>query len=159
VDRESLLAALLRRAVFPARAARRRLEPGALAKRIGEAGVEWLLTQTIAAATSSGAMKRKSLSTIVLDTRVQPKAAEHQAGCYAHARQYRRMHREIRRLRNWLGPVVLDAERKARKGIVVGMRSMPGNPYGGHTVDSALEQVQSLTETPAIALAIPATKG
>ncbi|MGK2953542.1 MAG: IS5 family transposase [Thiobacillus sp.] len=228
-------------------------------KRIGEAGVEWLLTQTIAAATASGALKRESLSTIVLDTTVQPKAiahptdsrllnrareqlvevatdcgivlrqsyvrvgkaAEHQAGRYAHARQYRRMHREIRRLRTWLGRVVRDVERKtpdsmpkalvdrlavarrlyeqrrdsknklyalhapevecivkgkartpfefgvkvsvavtAREGIVVGMRSMPGNPYDGHTVDSALEQVQILTETtPAIVLADRGYKG
>lgn len=228
-------------------------------KRIGEAGVEWLLTQTIAAAASSGTMKRESLSTIVLDTTVQPKAiahptdsrllnrareqlvqaatdsglvlrqsyvrvgkaAERQAGRYAHARQYRRMHRELRRLRTWLGRVVRDVERKApefmpegladrlavarrlyeqrrdakgklyalhapeveciakgkartpyefgvkvsvavtaREGIVVGMRSMPGNPYDGHTVDSALEQVQVLTETtPAIVLADRGYKG
>lgn len=46
-------------------------------KRIGEAGVEWLLTQTIAGATSSGAIKRESLSTIVLDTTVQPRAIAH----------------------------------------------------------------------------------
>lgn len=227
-------------------------------KRIGEAGVEWLLTQTIVAAKSSGAMKCESLSTIVLDTTVQPKAiahptgsrllnrareqlveaakdcgivlrqsyvrvgkaAEHQAGRYAHARQYKRMHREIRRLRTWLGRVIRDVQRKAdqmpatlaerlaiarrlyeqrrdskdklyalhapevecivkgkartpfefgvkvsvavtaREGIVVGMRSMPGNPYDGHTVDEALEQVQVLTDTvPAIVLADRGYKG
>jgi IS5 family transposase len=42
----------------------------------------------------------------------------------------------------------------AREGLVVGMRSMPGNPYDGHTLDSALEQVEILTETtPSIVLA------
>lgn len=42
----------------------------------------------------------------------------------------------------------------AREGLVVGMRSMPGNPYDGHTVDSQLEQVEILTGvTPKIALA------
>jgi IS5 family transposase len=42
----------------------------------------------------------------------------------------------------------------AGEGLVVGMRSMPGNPYDGHTVDSQLEQVQILTgHTPKIALA------
>jgi IS5 family transposase len=46
-------------------------------KRIGEEGVEWLLTQTIEAAKKSGAVKRTSLSTIVLDTTVQPKAIAH----------------------------------------------------------------------------------
>jgi len=214
-------------------------------KRIGEAGVEWLLTETIEAAKRSGALKQSSLKTVVVDTTVQPKAiahptdsrllnkareqlveaakdgglelrqsyarvgktAEHQAGRYAHARQYRRMQREIRRLRTWLGRVIRDVERKAgelipaslkerlvvakrlhaqrrdsknklyalhapeveciakgkartpyefgvkvsvavtaREGFVVGMRSMPGNPYDGHTLESALEQVEILTE-------------
>ena len=29
----------------------------------------------------------------------------------------------------------------AREGLVVGMRSMPGNPYDGHTVDSQIGQI------------------
>lgn len=42
----------------------------------------------------------------------------------------------------------------AKEGLVVGMRSMPGNPYDGHTVDSQLEQIEILTgEAPKIALA------
>ena len=32
-----------------------------------------------------------------------------------------------------------------REGFVVGMRSMPGNPYDGHTLPEALEQVEILT--------------
>ena len=141
------------------------------------------------------------------------KAAEHQAGRYAHAKQYRRMQREIRRLRVWLGRVIRDVQRKggeitgalkakidvaqrlyeqrrdsknklyalhapeveciakgkartpyefgvktsvavtAREGLVVGMRSMPGNPYDGHTVDSQIEQIAILTgTTPKMAL-------
>ena len=43
-------------------------------KRIGEAGAEWLLTQTIEAAKASGTIRRASLSTIVVDTTVQEKA-------------------------------------------------------------------------------------
>jgi hypothetical protein len=43
-------------------------------KRIGEAGAEWLLTQTIEAAKASGTIRQTSLSTIVVDTTVQPKA-------------------------------------------------------------------------------------
>jgi IS5 family transposase len=135
------------------------------------------------------------------------KTAEHQASRYAHAKQYRRMQRENRRLRTWLGRVIRDVERKAgelipaslnarlviakrlhaqrrdsknklyalhapeveciskgkartpyefgvkvsvavtaKEGFVVGMRSMPGNPYDGHTLESALEQVEILTE-------------
>jgi IS5 family transposase len=50
------------------------------------------------------------------------RAAEHQAGRYAHARQYRRMRREIRRLRTWLGRVIRDIERKAPAEISQGLR-------------------------------------
>lgn len=34
-----------------------------------------------------------------------------------------------------------------KEGFVVGMRSMPGNPYDGHTLREALEQVEILAET------------
>jgi hypothetical protein len=33
------------------------------------------------------------------------------------------------------------------RGFVVGMRSLPGNPYDGHTLDEALEQITITTET------------
>ncbi|MGF6472427.1 IS5 family transposase [Paraburkholderia youngii] len=33
-----------------------------------------------------------------------------------------------------------------REGLVVGMRSMPGNPYDGHTLEEALEQAHILSE-------------
>lgn len=222
-------------------------------KRIGEEGVEWLLGETIEAAKRSGTIKAASLSTVVVDTTVQPKAiahptdsrllnrareqlveaakahgvelrqsyarvgprAEQQAGRYAHARQFRRMRGQLRKLRGWLGRVIRDVERKAgeslparlahtlalarrlhaqrredsdklyalhapeveciakgkartpyefgvkvsvavtaREGLVVGMRSMPGNPYDGHTLANALEQLEILTATtPAIVLA------
>ena len=223
-------------------------------KRIGEAGAEWLLTQTIEVAKASGTIRRASLSSIVVDTTVQQKAiayptdsrllnraraqlaeaaqaqgielrqsyarvgpqAEHQAGRYAHARQFRRMRGQLRKLRGWLGRVIRDVERKAaegsligvlahrlelakrlyaqrrdsknklyalhapeveciakgkartpfefgvkvsvavtaKEGLVVGMRSMPGNPYDGHTLQQALEQVEILTDTvPSLVLA------
>ena len=222
-------------------------------QRIGEEGVEWLLTETIEAAKRSGTIRTASLSTIVVDTTVQLKAvahptdsrllnrareqlaeeakaqgielrqsyarvgprAEQQAGRYAHARQFRRMRGQLRKLRGWLGRVIRDIERKAgdslparlahrlaiarrlhaqrredsdklyslhapeveciakgkartpyefgvkvsvavtaKEGLVVGMRSMPGNPYDGHTLENALEQVEILTATaPSIVLA------
>jgi transposase, IS5 family len=134
------------------------------------------------------------------------KTAEAKAGRYAHAQQWRRMRREIKRLRTWLGRVIRDVQRKAgeisgslktrietaqrlyeqrrgsknklyalhapeveciakgkartpyefgvktsvavtaKEGVVVGMRSMPGSPYDGHTLHDQLEQVQILTE-------------
>ena len=46
-------------------------------QRIGEAGCEWLLAQTIEAARRGGVVKRSSLDTVVLDTTVQPKAIAH----------------------------------------------------------------------------------
>lgn len=42
----------------------------------------------------------------------------------------------------------------AKEGVVVGMRSMPGAPYDGHTLHSQLEQVEILTGVrPSLALA------
>lgn len=163
--------------------------------------------QLVAAAQGAGIALRQSYARV-------GKAAEAQAGRYAHAKQYRRMRREIRKLRTWLGRVIRDVQRKgteisgalkhkleiaqrlhqqqrnskdklyalhapeveclakgkartpyefgvkvsvavtAKEGLVVGMRSMPGNPYDGHTADSQLEQVSILTgHTPKIALA------
>ncbi len=32
------------------------------------------------------------------------------------------------------------------EGFVVGLRSMPGNPYDGHTLPDALQQVETLTD-------------
>jgi IS5 family transposase len=33
-----------------------------------------------------------------------------------------------------------------KEGVVVGMQSLPGNPYDGHTLHAALEQVKNLTK-------------
>jgi len=33
-----------------------------------------------------------------------------------------------------------------KEGFVVGMRSMPGNPYDGHTLEEAIEQVSILAQ-------------
>jgi IS5 family transposase len=162
--------------------------------------------QLVGAAQDAGIALRQSYARV-------GKAAEHQAGRYAHARQYQRMQREIRKLRTWLGRVIRDVQRKggeiagalkakidiaqrlykqrresknklyalhapeveciakgkartpyefgvktsvavtAKEGLVVGMRSMPGNPYDGHTVDSQIEQIGILTgKTPKMAL-------
>src|SRR5690606_39984556 len=35
-----------------------------------------------------------------------------------------------------------------KEGFVVGARSMPGNPYDGHTLPEALEQAGILSDTP-----------
>jgi IS5 family transposase len=134
-----------------------------------------------------------------------------QVGRYAHARQFKRMRKALRKLKGYTGRVLRDIERqlgkvpegalrarlvemialvnrllaqkpkdkkklyslhepavdciskgKAHKryefgtkvsvattnrgGFVVGMRALPGNPYDGHTLSEALEQVEILTD-------------
>jgi IS5 family transposase len=218
-------------------------------KRIGEEGVEWLLTKTIEAGHASGAVAERSLEQVAVDTTVMEKAIAHptdsrlveraraqlvdlareagielrqsyarlaprlaaQIGRYAHAKQFRRMRKALRTLKGYTGRVLRDLRRqlseipegplrervldrlvlvsrllhqtlkstgriyslhepevdciskgKARvryefgtkvsvattlaEGFVVGMRSLPGNPYDGHTLAEALEQVEVLTD-------------
>ena len=218
-------------------------------KRIGEEGVEWLLTKTIEAGRKSGAVDTESLTRIAVDTTVMEKNIAHptdaqlyekarrqlvalaveggidlrqnynrlapplamQVGRYAHAKQFRRMRKALKKLKGYTGRVLRDLRRqlqdipqgtfrervldklwligrllqqtpkshgkiyalhepevdciskgKARvryefgtkvsiattidEGFVVGMRALPGNPYDGHTLAEALEQVEILTE-------------
>jgi len=217
--------------------------------RIGEEGVEWLLTETIKAGQRAGTVKGNDLKRVTVDTTVMEKNIAHptdarlyetarrklvglareaeiglrqnynrlgprlavQVGRYAHARQFKRMRKALRRLKGYTGRVVRDIERqldkvpegalrtrmeemialvnrllaqkpkdknklyslhepavdciskgKAHKryefgtkvsvattnrgGFVVGMRALPGNPYDGHTLSEALEQVEILTD-------------
>ena len=228
------------------------IDPSSLTRwrnRLGEEGVEWLLTQTIEAGKRAGAVKGNDLKRVTVDTTVMEKNIAHptdarlyetarrkliglareagiglrqnynrlaprltgQIGRYAHARQFKRMRKALRRLRGYTGRVLRDIERqlgkvpegalrtrlvemialvnrllaqkpkdkgklyslhepavdciskgKAHKryefgtkvsvattnrgGFVVGMRALPGNPYDGHTLSEALEQVEILTD-------------
>ena len=228
------------------------IDPSSLTRwrgRIGEEGVEWLLTQTIRAAQKSGAIDEDSVKRVAVDTTVMEKAIAHptdsrlyerardqlvalaqeagvelrqsyarlaprlalQVGRYAHARQFKRMRKALKRLKGYTGRVMRDLRRhlqdipdgslrdrtiaklslvsqllhqppkgadkiyalhepevdciskgKARvryefgckvsvattldEGFVVGMRSFAGNPYDGHTLRPALEQVEILTD-------------
>ena len=228
------------------------IHPSSLSRwrsRIGEEGVEWLLTKTIEAGRAAGAVKPRSLSQVVVDTTVMEKAIAHptdarlyekarhslvtlagkagirlrqnynrkaprlaaQAGRLAHARQFRRMRKALRTLKGHTGRVLRDIRRqvdavaegrlrtqvrdrldlvarllrqtpksrnkiyalhepevdciskgKARvryefgtkvsvattlaEGFVIGIRAMPGNPYDGHTLGEALQQVETLTD-------------
>jgi len=149
--------------------------------------------------------------------RLAPRLAM-QVGRYAHARQFKRMRKALKKLKGYTGRVLRDLRRqldaipqgplrervldslvlvgrllhqgpktkgkiyalhepevdciskgKARKryefgtkvslattideGFVVGMRALPGNPYDGHTLPEALEQVAILTgQTPTLAV-------
>ncbi|SIT64984.1 MULTISPECIES: IS5 family transposase [Burkholderiaceae] len=217
-------------------------------KRLGEAGVEELLAETIEAAKRANVIKTSSLKRVIVDTTVMEKAIAHptdsrllercrehlvkaaarhrlklrqnynreaprlasQVGRYAHAKQYKRMNKALRTLRSRVGRVMRDVQRqldgvaeqsraalealigrtkriltqkhkdknklyalhapeveclakgKPRKpyefgvkvsittthkeGLVIGARSMPGNPYDGHTLAEALEQAAILSD-------------
>ena len=217
-------------------------------QRVGEEGVEWLLTGTIEAARRGKVVKAKSFEKIIIDTTVMEKAVAYptdsrllergrqhlvklagtlgitlrqnynreaprlavQVGRYAHAKQYRRMKASLKHLRTLVGRVWRDIDRKFdrqdeaqaakaasilarvkrlleqkskdknklyslhapeveciskgkarqpyefgvkvtvatthKEGLVVGMRSLPGNPYDGHTLPVAIEQVAILTD-------------
>lgn len=227
------------------------IDPSSLSRwrtRLGEAGIEELLAQSIEAAKRAGVIKPSSIRRVIVDTTVMQKAIAYptdsallersraqlvqaaqrcnltlrqnynregprlarQIGRYAHARQFKRMRRALRCLRTRVGRVHRDIERqldqipscqreptgdllartkriltqqrkdknklyalhapeveciakgKARtpyefgvkvsivttlkEGLVVGARSMPGNPYDGHTLREALEQAEILSE-------------
>jgi IS5 family transposase len=217
--------------------------------RLGEEGVEWLLTTVVNSAADSGVVDRSSFAHLSVDSTVMEKniayptdsalleklrtnivafMQEHelsirqsysrqgprlaqQIGRFAHARQFKRMRRALRKLRAWVGRLQRELERqldqlsteakdkaqelitlakrlleqvkntktkdklyslheqhvdciskgKARKrfefgtkvgiacsqkdGFVVGMRSYPGNPYDGHTLDDLLQQSQIIS--------------
>jgi IS5 family transposase len=218
-------------------------------KRVGEEGIEWLLTKTIEAGRKSGAVEERSLEQVAVDTTVMEKNIAHptdsrlyeraraqlvelargaglalrqsyarlaprlaaQVGRYAHAKQFKRMRKALRTLRGYTGRVLRDLRRqlddipegplrervldklvlvsrllnqtpkdagkiyslhepevdciskgKAKvryefgckvsvtttlaEGFVVGLRALPGNPYDGHTLAEALEQVEILTD-------------
>ena len=228
------------------------IDPSSLTRwrgRIGEEGVECLLTQTIRAGKNSGTIGDDSVRRVAVDTTVMEKAIAHptdarlyerardqlvalaqeagvelrqsyarlaprlalQAGRYAHAKQFKRMRKALKRLKGYTGRVMRDLRRhlqdipegslrdriiaklalvsqllhqqpkgsdkiyalhepevdciskgKARvryefgckvsiattldEGFIVGMRSFAGNPYDGHTLREALEQVMILTD-------------
>jgi IS5 family transposase len=213
--------------------------------RLGEAGLEDLLAQTIEAAKTMRAVTTNELRRVIVDTTVQERSIAHptdsrpleiarqklvklaqqegitrrqsyeregpklrrRAGGYAHAKQFKPLKRVLRRQRTVLGRVIRDIERKidnatvttslrtmleraeqlrtqhrkakdklyalhapevgcsskgksrrpyefgvkvgiaiaARRGLIVGARSFPGNPYDGDTLAEQLEQAEILS--------------
>ncbi|CAM8664247.1 Transposase, IS4-like [Paracoccaceae bacterium] len=228
------------------------IDPSSLTRwrgRIGEEGVEWLLTQTIQAGQKSGVIDENSVKRVAVDTTVMEKNIAYptdarlyerargqlaelaqeagvdlrqsyarlaprlalQVGRYAHAKQFKRLRKALKRLKGYTGRVMRNLRRhledipegdlrdriiaklalvsqllhqqpkggnkiyalhepevdciskgKARvryefgykvsvattldEGFVVGMRSFAGNPYDGHILKEALEQVAILTD-------------
>ena len=216
-------------------------------QRLGEQGMESLLTATITVAIESQAVKACDLKRVTVDTTVQEKAIAFPTDSklynrarerlvrlakahdiplrqsyvrvgprllfknnrYGHARQLRRQRRTTAKLKTVLGRVVRDIERRLaerpesvraafteplaltrrlleqqrhdnkklyalhapeveciakgkahkryefgvkvsiattnRSNLVIGAQSLPGSPYDGHTLSSALQQVERLT--------------
>jgi transposase, IS5 family len=215
-------------------------------KRIGEAGAEELLKETIEAGLKMKAIKPHQLKRVNVDTTVQEKEIRHPTDArlyersrerlvkaaqerdidlrqnynrvakhqllmshrYAHARQMNRARKCTRKLRTILGRVIRDIERKApvidpdlrilldvaariqeqergdkgkvysvhepqveciakgkahkryefgckvsvaatsKGGWFVGAKALHGNPYDGHTLKAAMEQVDRIAATP-----------
>ena len=123
-------------------------------KRLGEAGVEELLAQSITAAKELNAIKPADLERVIVDTTVQEKAVAYptdsrllevarrklvslarrcgialrqsyeregptlrrRAAGYAHAKQFKRLRRILRRQRTILGRLLRDVQRKGDAG-------------------------------------------
>lgn len=118
-------------------------------KRIGEEGVEWLLTQTIQVGQKAGAIDEDSVKRVAVDTTVMEKNIAYptdarryeraraqlvaltqqagvdlrqsyarlaprlalQVGHYAHAKQFKRMRKALKKLKGYTGRVMRDLRR------------------------------------------------
>ncbi len=128
------------------------IDPSSLTRwrgRIGEEGVEWLLTQTIRAGQKSGVIDEDSVKRVAVDTTVMEKNIAYptdarlyerardqlaalaqeagvelrqsyarlaprlalQVGRYAHAKQFKRMRKALKRLKGYTGRVMRDLRR------------------------------------------------
>jgi IS5 family transposase len=129
------------------------VDPSSLTRwrnRIGEEGVEWLLTKTIEAGRKAGVISERSAEMVIVDTTVMEKAIAHptdtrlyekarrrlvklaqeaglplrqsyarlaprlagQVGRYAHARQFKRMQKGLRRLKGYTGRILREIQRQ-----------------------------------------------
>ena len=119
-------------------------------QRLGEEGLEWLLTTVVESAIDSGVVERQSFSHVCVDSTVMEKHILHptdsgllekmrkklvafmqehelsirqtysrqgprtaqQTGRYAHARQFKRMRRALRKQRTWVGRLTRELQRQ-----------------------------------------------
>ena len=87
----------------------------------------------------------------------------YKAGRFAHARQFKRMRKMIKRKSTIVGRLHREISREmttlsqdVQKDLIVGTRTIPGNPYDGHTLNEQVEQatimMQALGAKPQTAL-------
>lgn len=100
-----------------------------------------------------GALRETVLDTLVLVSRLLHQPAKRSGKIYAlHEPDVDCISKGKARVRYEFGTKVSIAT-TIKEGFVVGMRALPGNPYDGHTLSEALEQVEILTDQrPALAV-------
>ena len=95
----------------------------------------------------AGAYRERVLDMLVLVARLQHQTPKSRGKLYAlHEPDVDCISKGKARVRYEFGTKVSVAT-TVDEGFVVGMRAMPGNPYDGHTLTEALEQVEILTDT------------
>src|SRR5947209_13600566 len=103
-------------------------------QRMGEEKLQALLQESLAVATRTEAMKPSDLARVVIDTTVQPKAVMFPTDAkllnrarerFAHAHQFKRANRSLRKLKTYLGRVIRDIGRRI-DGDPASKKSSPG---------------------------------
>ena len=77
----------------------------------------------------------------------------YKAGRYAHARQFKRMRKAIKRQGTIVGRLHREIARKmttlsqaVQDALIVGTKALPGSPYDGHTLSEQVEQASILMQ-------------
>jgi IS5 family transposase len=76
------------------------------------------------------------------------KACRFRAGGYVHAKQFKRLRKVVKRQRTIVGILIREIQRKMtnglvithKKGLIVGAKTFPNNPYDGHTLAEQILQ-------------------
>ncbi len=132
------------------------VEFGAGLSNAGRPRLSIRLKASIETAVQIKAIKPAELERVIVDTTVQEKAIahpvdsrlletlRHKAGGYAHAKQFQRLKKVVKRQPTILGVVSLAVTHK--QGLMVGARSFTGNPFDGHILAAQLEQTTILLQ-------------
>jgi transposase, IS5 family len=94
----------------------------------------------------AGALRERLLEALALTGRLLQQGPKDRGKLYSlHAPEVDCISKGKARVRYEFGTKVSVAT-TLTEGFVVGMRALPGNPYDGHTLAEALEQVEILTD-------------
>ena len=137
---------------------------GRFRRLLGEDGLEQLLKATIECALDIKAVKPADLERVIVDSTVQSKAISDLATLLERAERIRTQQRNTKNKLYALHAPEVDciSKGKARnpyefgvkvslvvthkQGLMVGARSLPGNPYDGHLRSAQLEQTTNLLQ-------------